>query len=120
MILFVFSERLKKSRDMRSFLIKTFFSFPFRYKLFVDSKPEGQQILSGAVAADRSVRTVYIGNTPGLQPAAFFNGLMKEMRYYRSTYYTQFAAKGKEMSMKQKIVKYFFNSIEKITFLSRE
>ena len=66
----------------------------FSYKLFVDSKLEGQQVISGAVPSDRSARTIYIGNTPGLQPAALFNGYMKEMRYYRSTYYIQFAAKG--------------------------
>ena len=69
----------------------------FSYQLFVDSKLESQQVISGTVPSDRSIRTVFIGNTPGLQPAAFFNGFMKEMRYYRSTYYIQFAAKGKEI-----------------------
>jgi hypothetical protein len=69
----------------------------YSYKIFVDSKLEGQQVISGAVPSDRSARTVYIGNIPGLQPATFFNGYMKEMRYYRSAYYIQFAAKGKEI-----------------------
>ena len=69
----------------------------FSYQLFVDSKLESQKVISGTVPSDRSARTVYIGNTPGLQPAVFFNGFMKEMRYYRSTYYIQFAAKGKEI-----------------------
>ena len=80
---------------MEKIRIKMLLPLLFSYQLFVDSKLEGQQVISGAVPSDRSVRTVYIGNTPGLQPAAFFNGFMKEMRYYRSTYYAQFAAKGK-------------------------
>jgi hypothetical protein len=63
----------------------------------VDTKLERQQVISGAVPSDRSTRRIYIGNTPGLQPTAYFNGYMKEMRYYRSTYYIQFADKGKAM-----------------------
>jgi hypothetical protein len=79
------------------FIIIIFINLFSSYKLFVDSKLEGQQVISGAAPSDRSARSVYIGNTPGLQPTAFFNGYMKEMRYYRSTYYIQFAAKGKKV-----------------------
>ena len=96
--IFIFDilSRIDQNLFCKLFLENSYFYI--RYKLFVDAILEADQILSGLIPSDNSVKTVNIGYTAGLTPssASYFTGLMKEMRYYRSAYYIVYALKGEK------------------------
>ena len=73
----------------------------------MDSKLVAQAKVKGVAVPPEKETTVNIGYAPGAgssSPSTYFTGSLKQLRYYRSTYYEQLALKGE---LRQSFV--FFN-----------